>query len=128
MTSTSWSPNWALPAGTIIPAQGYLLVWADEDGKAGAGLHACHCSERVQGVTGVLLLERHDDHQGVAVTPDALNIGDPRLFQMIPDAGREKRDAVALGNGKQGRVAEQDRVVSMQDRFTRTTHSLPLWV
>lgn len=32
--------KWAFPAGTKIPAEGYLLVWCDEDGGATAGLHA----------------------------------------------------------------------------------------
>jgi len=32
--------KWAFPAGTIVPARGYLLVWADEDGLATPGLHA----------------------------------------------------------------------------------------
>ena len=32
--------KWAFPAGTTIPADGYLLVWADEDGSATPGLHA----------------------------------------------------------------------------------------
>jgi spore coat protein CotH len=32
--------KWAFPAGTVIPADGYLLVWADEDGSATPGLHA----------------------------------------------------------------------------------------
>jgi hypothetical protein len=32
--------KWAFPAGTTIPAEGYLLVWADEDGKTTSGLHA----------------------------------------------------------------------------------------
>ncbi len=32
--------KWAFPAGTTIPANGYLLVWADEDGLASGGLHA----------------------------------------------------------------------------------------
>jgi hypothetical protein len=32
--------KWAFPAGTIVPAGGYLIVWADEDGKAEGGLHA----------------------------------------------------------------------------------------
>ena len=31
--------KWAFPAGTILPADGYLLVWADEDGSATPGLH-----------------------------------------------------------------------------------------
>jgi len=32
--------KWAFPSGTIIPAEGYLLVWADEDGAETPGLHA----------------------------------------------------------------------------------------
>lgn len=33
--------KWAFPQGTIIAAQGYLLIWCDEDGdKAQDGLHA----------------------------------------------------------------------------------------
>ena len=32
--------KWVFPAGTTIPANGYLLVWANEDGTATSGLHA----------------------------------------------------------------------------------------
>jgi hypothetical protein len=32
--------KWAIPQGTIVEAGGYLLIWADEDGSAGSGLHA----------------------------------------------------------------------------------------
>jgi hypothetical protein len=32
--------KWPFPAGTTIPADGYLLVWADEDGSDSPGLHA----------------------------------------------------------------------------------------
>ncbi len=32
--------KWAFPPGTIIPADGYLLVWADEDTTDTPGLHA----------------------------------------------------------------------------------------
>jgi hypothetical protein len=32
--------KWAFPAGTAIPAHGFLIVWADEDGTATPGLHA----------------------------------------------------------------------------------------
>ena len=32
--------KWPFPAGTTIPADGYLLVWADENGLATPGLHA----------------------------------------------------------------------------------------
>ncbi len=32
--------KWAFPSGTTIPANGYLIVWADEDTLAVPGLHA----------------------------------------------------------------------------------------
>src|SRR5205085_6992076 len=32
--------KWQFPAGTIIPPDGYLIVWADEDTLASPGLHA----------------------------------------------------------------------------------------
>jgi len=32
-------PKWEVPAGTIIPGKGYLIVWADENGTQ-EGLHA----------------------------------------------------------------------------------------
>ncbi len=32
--------KWAFPAGTKIPADGYLIIWCDEDGIATPGLHA----------------------------------------------------------------------------------------
>ena len=32
--------KWTSPSGTTIEPQGYLLVWADEDGKQDHGLHA----------------------------------------------------------------------------------------
>jgi hypothetical protein len=32
--------KWQFPVGTTIPAQGYLLIWADEDTLATPGLHA----------------------------------------------------------------------------------------
>ena len=32
--------RWSFPAGTIIPAGGYLVIWADKNGKPREGLHA----------------------------------------------------------------------------------------
>ena len=32
--------KWPFPSGTTIAANGYLLVWVDEDGLATPGLHA----------------------------------------------------------------------------------------
>jgi hypothetical protein len=41
LTDDATNPRkWPFPPGTTIPADGYLLVWADEDGLATTGLHA----------------------------------------------------------------------------------------
>ena len=41
LTDDPGSPRkWPFPAGTTIPAAGYLIVWADENGLATPGLHA----------------------------------------------------------------------------------------
>lgn len=41
LTDDAGSPRkWVFPAGTSIPANGYLLVWADENGSLNTGLHA----------------------------------------------------------------------------------------
>jgi hypothetical protein len=32
--------KWEFPSGTAIPANGFLIVWADEDGQAADGWHA----------------------------------------------------------------------------------------
>ena len=41
LTDDDKSPKkWQFRDGTKIPAYGYLIVWADEDGKATEGLHA----------------------------------------------------------------------------------------
>jgi len=32
--------KWQIPAGTVIPGDGFLIIWCDEDGQASAGLHA----------------------------------------------------------------------------------------
>ncbi|MBE0543339.1 MAG: CotH kinase family protein [Verrucomicrobia bacterium] len=41
LTDNAANPRkWPFPAGTTIPANGYLIVWADENGSATPGLHA----------------------------------------------------------------------------------------
>lgn len=40
VTDTDRAPRkWPFPQGIVIPAGGYLILWADEDGKAESGLH-----------------------------------------------------------------------------------------
>ena len=41
LTDNATNPRkWPFPTGTTVPANGYLLIWADEDGMATPGLHA----------------------------------------------------------------------------------------
>lgn len=41
LTDTPANPRkWPFPAGTIVPAAGYLIIWADEAASALPGLHA----------------------------------------------------------------------------------------
>ena len=41
LTDDATQPRkWAFPNATRIPAGGFLVVWADEDGQASEGLHA----------------------------------------------------------------------------------------
>lgn len=41
LTDNANNPRkWAFPSGTSIPANGYLLIWADENGSLPTGLHA----------------------------------------------------------------------------------------
>ena len=44
-----------------------------------------------------------------------MDVADTGLFEMIPDARGKQRDAVALGDRQERRVAEQDRIVAVQD-------------
>ncbi len=40
VTDTDRAPRkWPFPKGAVISAGGYLILWADEDGKADSGLH-----------------------------------------------------------------------------------------
>jgi hypothetical protein len=41
LSDTEQNPRkWAFPAGTLLPARAFLVVWADEDGGDEPGLHA----------------------------------------------------------------------------------------
>ncbi len=78
-------------------------------------MHAGDRGERLQRLAGVRCFERNDDHQSVTMAPNALNVRDAGLFQMIPDARRVKRNAIALGDRQKRRIAEQDRIIAIED-------------
>lgn len=47
LTDDEYNPTkWPFPPGTVIPAGGYLIIWADEDSSETPGLHANFKLER----------------------------------------------------------------------------------
>ena len=62
--------KWKLPKGTMIPAQGYLVIWADEDGSANgtarSGLHANF--KLASGGEVLMLVDRDDQNNRVLET------------------------------------------------------------
>lgn len=71
---------WAFPAGTSIPANGYLLVWADNDVNQ-LGLHANF--KLSAGGDYVYLSHGFNLHDQIAFGPQIANIS----FARCPDAG-----------------------------------------
>ncbi len=71
---------WAFPAGTSIPANGYLLVWADNDVNQ-VGLHANF--KLSAGGDYVYLSHGFNLHDQIAFGPQIANIS----FARCPDAG-----------------------------------------
>lgn len=71
---------WAFPAGTSIPANGYLLIWADNDVNQ-VGLHANF--KLSAGGDYVYLSHGFNLHDQIAFGPQIANIS----FARCPDAG-----------------------------------------
>jgi hypothetical protein len=63
--------KWMFPENTTIPAGGYLIVWADEDGNAESGLHANFKLSR--GGEAVILMDK--DERGNAIL-DSIEFGE----------------------------------------------------
>ena len=90
---------WQIPASTIIPARGYLLIWADDD-TSDAGLHANFKLDI--GGEEVLLLASN----GTTLV-DRITFSDQRddiSFGRFPDAGYDLRyfDSPSPGSENQG--------------------------
>jgi hypothetical protein len=73
---------WPIPAGTIIPANGYLLVWADKDALQ-SGLHA-NFKLNSSGEY-VYLSHGWNVHDQIAFGPQLTNIS----YARCPDAGQD---------------------------------------
>lgn len=75
--------KWEFPPGTSLPAGGFLLVWADEDGKAYPGLHA---NFKLSKSGERLLLSDRDDAGNARL--DSLQFGaqeDDTALARVPD-------------------------------------------
>lgn len=48
--------KWIFPEGTAIEANGYLVVWADEDGGAANGQEGLHCSFKISATADSIFL------------------------------------------------------------------------
>ncbi|MCC7377227.1 MAG: CotH kinase family protein [Verrucomicrobiales bacterium] len=93
--------KWEFPSGTSIPANGFLIVWADEDGKAADGLHA----NFKLSASGEELYLIDTDFQLNAVLDSVVfgvqgtdrsygrRLSDPDLFEiMVPTPGRSNAE------------------------------------
>ncbi len=82
--SANWK-KWQFPAGTIIPGEGYLLVWADGDEGDYPGLHTNFKLNR----TGETIILSDSDLHGNALL-DSLNFTEQTTdisFGRYPDGG-----------------------------------------
>jgi hypothetical protein len=71
---------WALPAGTVLPANGYILIWADNDVNQ-VGLHANF--KLSAGGEYVYLSHGFNVHDQISFGPQLANIS----YARCPDAG-----------------------------------------
>ena len=71
---------WALPAGTVLPANGYILIWADKDVNQ-VGLHANF--KLSAGGEYVYLSHGFNVHDQISFGPQLANIS----YARCPDAG-----------------------------------------
>jgi hypothetical protein len=71
---------WALPAGTVLPANGYILIWADNDVNQ-VGLHANF--KLSAGGDYVYLSHGFNVHDQISFGPQLANIS----YARCPDAG-----------------------------------------
>ena len=91
-----YAQKWAFPKGSWIPPNGFLIVWADEDGKADDGLHAnfklSKKGETVilsnnEGVVSEITFDAQDDDATVG-------LHEGEVKPLTPSPGRGNRAAV----------------------------------
>jgi len=82
--------KWSFPDGTSIAANGFLIVWADEDGEDQPGLHA-NFKLSSSGET-VLLVDRDDRENLLLDRVDFPPLGSDRSWGRIVDGSGEFGD------------------------------------
>ena len=115
---------WAFPAGTSIPANGYLLVWADNDVNQ-LGLHANF--KLSAGGDYVYLSHGFNVHDQIAFGPQIANIS----YARCPDAGLDFATIIPtpLANNNCNIGVQENELLQVQvypnpfaDQFTIESH------
>ena len=115
---------WAFPAGTSIPANGYLLVWADNDVNQ-LGLHANF--KLSAGGEYVYLSHGFNVHDQIAFGPQIANIS----YARCPDAGLNFTTIIPtpLANNNCNIGVQENELLQVQvypnpfaDQFTIESH------
>ena len=79
--------KWQFPAGTKIPANGYIIVWADEDGLATEGLH---CSFKLSAEGEAIFLTDTDANQNAVLDSLDYEVQEPDRSFGRPAANPEE--------------------------------------
>jgi hypothetical protein len=79
--------KWRFPDGVEIPANGYLVVWADEDGKARKGLHANF--KLSKGGESLLLVDKDERQNAILDTMVYPKLRSDVAFGRLPDGAGE---------------------------------------
>ena len=115
---------WAFPAGTSIPANGYLLVWADNDVNQ-LGLHANF--KLSAGGDYIYLSHGFNVHDQIAFGPQIANIS----YARCPDAGLDFATIIPtpLANNNCNIGVQENELLQVQvypnpfaDQFTIESH------
>ncbi|HVK59821.1 MAG TPA: CotH kinase family protein [Candidatus Kapabacteria bacterium] len=79
--------KWQFPVGTKIPANGYIIVWADEDGLATEGLH---CSFKLSAEGEAIFLTDTDANQNAVLDSLDYEVQEPDRSFGRPAANPEE--------------------------------------
>ena len=92
--------KWQFPAGTSIPGDGYLLVWADDDGDDSPGLHASF--KLAAGGESVVLSDTDANGNAVLDSVDYPRLARDESYARVPDLTGPFRTTSAPSAGAAG--------------------------